>query len=636
MRRFDALRGFRTEDLDATQVERFAMLAARSRKDALRMTTEAGSGHPGGSLSSIDLFLMLWLCADPRAGDHVVVSHGHTVAGVYAVLGNLGFFDVEEAVAGFRKEGSRFEGHPSLEVPGIEWCGGVLGQGLSVGCGFALAERMKGRDGHVFVVMGDGEQQKGQITEAREFAAKFGLSNVTALIDCNGLQASGSVEEIMPMDLARKYEASGWVVLHVDGHDPIGIYKALKTVYRGTGAPTAILARTVMGKGVSGIEGDYRYHGQPLNPKQLVEAVVELDRDAAPSVSLQGRFESGESCSNPAPSMPIPPPVPYPAGTSVANRTAFGESLLAIAHANRENDCFRMAVLNCDLVESLKLQAFNAQYPRHFVQCGIQEHNAATVAGALSRSGILTFFAEFGVFGIDETYGQLRTNDINRTSLKLVCTHCGLDVGEDGKTHQCIDSVGLLGNLPGFRILIPADANQTAHMVRFMADEPGNLCLLAGRSSIPVLADSEGHPFFGDSYRFEYGKADWLKTGEDGTVVTCGSMAHRALRTARRLEAEGIRVGVLNLSCPSSLDEESLRKASETGLIVTYEDHLVRTGIGSLVGTWLAESGLSCRFRRMGIQGYGDSAPPDSLYLAAGLDEESLSNMIRKSIQVAE
>jgi transketolase len=176
----DGCRGFKAARLDPSTSAALRETARKARGDILKMTTLAGSGHPGGSMSSIDLYLTLHALAriDPRAPDNpardrIVISHGHTSPGVYAALGNLGFFPVDEAIAHFRQAGGPFEGHVERNLPGVDWSSGNLGQGLSAGCGMALASNIRGLDNQVVVFMGDGEQQKGQIAEARRFAIKY-------------------------------------------------------------------------------------------------------------------------------------------------------------------------------------------------------------------------------------------------------------------------------------------------------------------------------------------------------------------------------------------------------------------------------------------------------------------------------
>jgi len=190
---------FCVERLDETALKRLNELGRLARGDILKMTTLAGSGHPGGSMSSIDFYLILYSVpistrqssSDPNR-DRIVISHGHTSPGVYAALGRTGFFPIEAAIVNFRKGGTAFEGHVEKKIPGVEWNTGNLGQGLSAGCGLALGAKILKKDFHVFVTMGCGEQQKGQISEARRFALKYGLDNLTVIIDYNSRQISGS------------------------------------------------------------------------------------------------------------------------------------------------------------------------------------------------------------------------------------------------------------------------------------------------------------------------------------------------------------------------------------------------------------------------------------------------------------
>ncbi len=264
-------------------IKKLEKLTTICKGDILKMTTLAQSGHPGGSMSSLDLYLALYAFANISSEnvenvnrDRIVISHGHTAPGIYSVLGRNGFFDIEKAVAYFRKAGSIFEGHVEPDVTGIEWATGNLGQGLSAGCGFALAGKQRELDYNVFVMMGDGEQQKGQISEARRFAKKYNLTNITAIIDFNKLQISGKISEIMPQNIKENYISDGWEVIEIDGHNFREIFSALEKATSNNDSPTAILAKTVMGKGVSLMENDEQYHGKPLTEVECKDALEEL------------------------------------------------------------------------------------------------------------------------------------------------------------------------------------------------------------------------------------------------------------------------------------------------------------------------------------------------------------------------
>lgn len=627
------LRNFKAERINGNALNEITRISKKIRKDILSMTINAGSGHIGGSMSSADIYLMLWLCgnitpanAEDDSRDRIVISHGHTSPGLYAVLGNFGFFDIDEAVEKFRKKESIFEGHPSINIPGVEWGSGSLGQGLSVGSGFAMASRLRSINNHVFVVMGDGEQQKGQLTEAAQFAAKHKLSNLTAIVDVNRLQASGGTSEIMPSNIYQKYLSAGWEVITINGHDYNEIYSALK--FR-SDKPVAILAETVMSKGVSFIENNYEYHGKILNKQQYADALNELgDEFSVKSLQVEPSLHE-KGLSTPESKIQKGNSITYKTDKPVECRTAVGEAIYDVI---KNNAGAPIAVVDCDLMESVKTLKVLKDFPGQFIECGIQEHNAATVSGALSKAGVIPFFLDFGVFGIDETYGQHRMNDVNNTSIKLITTHCGLDVGEDGKTHQCVDYISLISNLPGYKLIIPADANQADRVTRYIASTPGNFVVAVGRSKVPVLSNETNEPFYNEDYSYEYGKAEWIKQGKDVTVIATGTMVNKAVKAAKELSGEGVSVGVLNISSPQKINVNDIKAACATGLVITYEDHFVQSGLGNIVAGIIAENGFTCKFKKMGVSKYGKSCSADEQYPLQGLDEEALKNIIRQKL----
>ena len=255
-----------------------------------------------------------------------------------------------------------------------------------------------------------------------------------------------------------------------------------------------------------------------------------------------------------------------------------------------------IAVFDCDLAVSVKTDGFAAARPEGFIQCGVGEHNVATASGALSTvPGVLSFWADFGVFGLDEVYNQQRLNDINGAALKLALTHCGLDVGEDGKTHQCIDYVGALRDFFGWSLIVPADANQTDRAVRAAAAMQGNVAIAMGRSKLPVIVGEDGAPLFGEGYEFAYGEIVWAREGGDACVLTMGTLAGAAVAAADLLREEGIEVEVGIAACPLALDDAAVRYAAEAPLLVTVEDHSVHTGLGASVALMPRREGLARR-----------------------------------------
>jgi len=627
-----------TEDMAEELVRR----AYACRGAVLTATSLAESGHPGGSFSSMELFTVLYGCArlrpeEPRWPwrDRIVISHGHTSPGVYTALAAAGFFPLSEVEAHFRQAGSPFEGHVERSVPGVEWSSGNLGQGLSAGVGMALAARLTGRGWHTFVAMSDGEQHKGQVSEARRLAMKEGLTDLTVVVDVNGVQISGRTSDVMPVHIAEGFRADGWRTVEIDGHDIRVVYDALADAVADESAPVAILARTHMGKGVTFMEDEYEFHGRGLTLDEYARAMQELglapDLEDARARRHHPLAVPALPHRTPAIEVRAGEPCTYDPETNTDNRSAWGKALMDIAEMNPD---VAIAVLDCDLAGSVKTEAFWKEYPDRYIECGVGEHNAAVVAGALSVSDVLTFWADFGVFGLDEAFNQQRLNDINGAAVKLALTHCGIDVGEDGKTHQCIDYVGSFRELFGWRVMVPADPNQTDRAVRHAAGMEGCVAVAMGRSKLPVILSHSGDPLFGGDYEFTYGRIDWAREGGDGVVLAMGTVAGNAVRAVDVLADEGVRIAAGVVSSPLDLDHDAMTLAARTPVLVTVEDHNVRTGLGASVAEWLATNAVSTRLVRLGIESYQSSGTASDLLARAGLDAEGIADSLRGALRI--
>jgi transketolase len=266
-------------------------IATQVRRDIIRMVSMAGSGHPGGSMSSTDFLTYLFfreMKQDPatwtRSGkgqDMFILSAGHMTPVYYSLLSRAGYFPKEE-LGTFRKFGTLLQGHPSVRkgLKGIYQASGSLGQGLSVAAGAALGKKMDGEDNFVYVLCGDGESEEGQIWEAGMFAVFHKLDNLIAMTDCNGQQIDGPVESVAGEgDLKQKWTAWGWNVIEADGHDFPAILDAFAKAKanKGTGKPTMILFKTVMGQGVDFMAGTHKWHGKAPSPEQCEQAMAQLE-----------------------------------------------------------------------------------------------------------------------------------------------------------------------------------------------------------------------------------------------------------------------------------------------------------------------------------------------------------------------
>lgn len=265
--------------------EELIQISNKIRQDIVLMLTEAGSGHPGGSLSIADVVTTLFfneLNIDPKNPkdedrDRFVLSKGHAAPVLYSALARRGFFNVDELKT-LRKFGSRLQGHPNMnDIPGIDMSTGSLGQGISCAVGMALAGKIDNKDYRVYTVLGDGELEEGQVWEASMSAAHYKLDNLTAFIDFNGLQIDGDITKVMnPSPIDKKFEAFGWNVLIIDGHNYDEILDSIKKAKECKGKPTAIICKTVKGKGVSFMENQASWHGSAPNLEQCNIAIKEL------------------------------------------------------------------------------------------------------------------------------------------------------------------------------------------------------------------------------------------------------------------------------------------------------------------------------------------------------------------------
>lgn len=626
---------FKRESLTEEVHEKLTSISHQCRGDILKMTSVAGSGHPGGSLSSIDIYTVVYSLTDLKR-DNVVVSHGHTSPGVYSILGRLGYIDTDDLITFFRYAGSYYEGHVERHIPEIAWSTGNLGQGLSAGCGFAMASKLKEEFSHAYVLMSDAEQAKGQVAEARRFASKFKLNNLTVVIDYNHFQISGRVEEIMPVNIKENYLSDEWMVLEVDGHNIRELYEALRTAKRDTDNRYAILAETTMGKGISFMEEDEGYHGKALNDGELEKALSELGIENDVEEYRKKRKESEpadkteEINEETLPKLKTGEPREYKVEEKIGNRDAFGAALKDMGKLNKGS---LIAAADCDLAGSVRIKEFGKNDNNFLIENGVSEHNTATITGVLSTRGIQAFFADFGVFGIDEVYNQQRLNAINRTKLRLVLTHCGINVGPDGKTHHCVDYLGLVSNIPDFYIIIPADANQTDRAVRWMPSHEGNVMLVCGRAKEPIIADDKGNPYFSGDYVFDYGKTDLIREGSDILIFAYGYTLHLSLKVREILKEKNISAGVINVSCPLALIYDEVKIIDDYDNVFTYEDHMIHTGLASIISKIIAEERVDTRLTAFGVDKFAPSGETGGVYKKMGLDPESVAKKIEDKVR---
>ncbi len=618
-------------------LEELRRRAREIRCDLVRMLAAAGSGHSGGSLSAVEIVTALYwhvLRIRPEEPawpdrDRFVLSKGHAAPVLYAALAERGFFPVEELQT-LRKLGSRLQGHPDLrKVPGVEASTGSLGQGLSVALGMTLAGRLDRRSYRVYALLGDGECEEGQVWEAAMAAAHYHAGNLTAIIDNNGLQIDGPVAEVLsPLPLPEKWRAFGWEVTEVDGHDLKALLQAFDWAAGANDRrPKMIVAHTVKGKGVSFMENQVDWHGKAPTSEQAACALKELggsrqepEKAGVGRDSQENRPPVREQAGEPSPCLSQPREMSIQQGREpVATRDAYGHALVELG--GRIPD---LVVLDADLSKSTKTGDFAKAYPDRFFDMGIAEQNLMGTAAGLALAGKIPCASTFAVFATGRAFDQIRnTIAYPGLNVKIVATHAGITVGEDGASHQAIEDIALMRALPGMTVIVPADATEARKAVEAAVAMKGPVYIRLGRTAVPVL--------FGEDYRFQIGKAVVLRQGADAVVFACGIMVSEALQAAEQLAARGVSAAVVDVHTVKPLDIDLVVDlARRTGAVVTAEEHSINGGLGSAVAEVLGER-CPVPMLRLGVKDrFGESGKPAELMEAFGLTAPHITRAVEQ------
>lgn len=615
------------------------------RRSILQMLKTSQSGHPGGSLSALDFLAVLYTQRISHTHENVIVSNGHISPAVYSVLAEMGAIDKQAVIDTFRQSGSVYEGHVTRHIPGIPFGTGPLGAGVSAAAGFAVAQKMKGLDEKVFAVIGDGEVQEGQVHEMALFAAKEKLNNFTVFCDYNAVQLTTSLEGMMPTNVKAIFEAHGWKVLDIDGHDHVALLKAINT--ETTDQPILILGRTIMGNGVPMMQQDGEnhvptWHGKAPKPDEI-DAQLELPELQITSDELQ-LLEDFRNTINFKPAanpfidnltkdenLNTGTPIVYPVGTKAACREAYGRALLDLAHNNKN-----IIAGTADVGGSVMTKYVAAELPAQHIEFGICEQNMVSVAGGLSVQGFVPFVSTFGAFMSSRAKDQARLNDINAANVKMVSTHCGLSVGEDGPTHQVIDDMGSFMGMFNTHVLEPADANHCDRLIRFTASHYGNFYVRMGRHALPVLTKpGTDEPLYDVNYEYYYGRTDRLKAGDKLTIVASGPMVELVMQAVDALiPAEaGISskdIEIIIPSSPKKFDDTLKNSLAKTKKVMVVEDHNALSGFASQVAMFAAENGIALeKFIDISQKEYQLSGKPMELYETANVGVKAIEEVLR-------
>ena len=576
-------------DMDLNSPETWRILAAQLRIDSIRCTSAAGSGHPTSSMSAADLMAVLlakylrydWANPKRPENDSLIFSKGHACPLLYSAYKAAGVVSDEELLT-LRQLGSRLEGHPTPDIPWVEAATGSLGQGLPIGVGDAICGKYLDKlPFKVWVICGDSEMAEGSMWEAMETASFYKLDNLVAIIDVNKLGQRGETMLGHHMDVYKaRFEAFGWNALVIDGHDVHQIDQAFESAMQNNGKPTALLAKTDKGHGATLTQGMNDWHGKALKADQAQAAIEEIkDRVGGTQPSFSIKTHSPESAQPAAPTVnQLPLPV-YDLGDKVASREAFGEALAAIGASDGQ-----VVVLDAEVSNSTFSDKFKKGHGERFFEMYIAEQQMLGTAVGLQHRGKKVFCSTFAAF-FTRAFDQIRMGAISQANLKLVGTHAGVSIGEDGPSQMALEDIAMMRAVCGSTVLYPSDAASTAKLVEEMKDLKGIAFLRATREKTPVLYE--------DSEQFPIGGSKTLRTSDNdsATIIAAGITLYEALKAADQLAQEGTNVRVIDLYSVKPIDDEAIEKAArETRHLVVVEDHWKEGGLGDAVLASLAQS----------------------------------------------
>jgi len=614
------------------------LIADMCRANALMSVKKAGSGHLGSSFSAMDIVVLLYyktmntikLGLDHPGRDIYFSSKGHDVPGLYSVLFSLDILSAEK-ILNLRRLGG-LDGHPEIKIPGIEANSGSLGMGISKARGLAFAKHMRGNQGRVFVLTGDGELQEGQIWESLQTTAHQKINNIIVIVDCNKIQSDKRVKEINDLyDLERKFRAFGWHVKRCDGHD----YSALDHVFQEftkiNDKPKVLICDTVKGKGISFMEGPtalkndggfYRWHsGAPDDDsfesgyKEILHRINErLGKSRLGSLKLnvieirEGRRVRLKD-----------------AAEKVVD--AYGEALIELGGKRKD-----MVVLDADLAADCGLRSFENSFPERFIENGIAEQDMVSMAGGLALHGFLPVVNSFAAFLASRSNEQIYTNACEGTRIIYVCHYAGLIPAGPGKSHQSVRDISLFGALPNFEILQPCNTEETKAVVSYCVNQSRKNCVIR-----LVIGPSPRVINLPKNYYLEPGKGIVLQEGESAVLFAYGPvLLHEALKAGEILCQHGIKLKVVNMPWLNKVDEKWLGSVIDGhDSLFVLEDHSPVGGLGDrLLSTLLTKirKGRSYSFHIWGVESFPACGTPREALIYHGLDGESLSKRIRSEL----
>lgn len=616
------------------ELELLQAKATLLRIDSVRATTEAGSGHPTSCASAADIVSVLFFHVmrfdpkDPRAdaNDVFVLSKGHAAPLLYAAWAEAGAFP-KQRLTTLRRIDSDLEGHPTPRLPFVDVATGSLGQGLAAGAGLAThLKKYLQSDARVYVLLGDGESAEGSNWEAAQWASKNRLDNLCLTIDINRLGQSQPTMLEYDLDTYRaRWEAFGWNVIAVDGHDFDELIGAYDRARQTAGRPTVILARTVKGKGFPGIEGKEGWHGKPLDRETADKVIHDLEGHLPKNApewrpKIPRGTDGNASQQKPAGHSRPPSPEYKPGGKEVSTRKAFGEALAALAKVRPD-----ILALDGDVKNSTYTEDLEEVAPERFLESYIAEQGMTGIAMGLAARGHTPFVSTFACF-LTRAYDFIRMAAISGLNIKFAGTHAGVSIGEDGPSQMGLEDLAMMCAEPNVTVLYPADATAAWQATCLAADHPGLCYLRLGRPNTPILYDA------GEDFCVGKCKVVRQSAHDQALVVAAGITVFEALKAYDRLKQDGISVRVIDLFSVQPIDKEALVAAAQDagGIVITVEDHYLHGGIGTAVLSALA--GERVAVQQLAIREIAHSGKGQELLERFGVSSDHIVKAVKTAV----
>lgn len=598
------------------EIKKLQDIANLLRRDSLHLTTSAGTGHPTSCLSSAEIMAVLFFnemrCnlndAQNQDNDEFILSKGHAAPILYSALNRLNL--ITEPLSNFRKLKGHLDENPinSKEEPWIKIASGSSGQGMSVGLGIALAQKMQHRKSRTYVLLGDSEIAEGSVYEACELASFYKVKNLCAILDMNRLGQNGETSINNDVQVHKKrFSSLGFEVFICDGHSIAELLSAFQNARESLG-PSIIIARTVKGKGVSFLENKDGWHGKSLNEEELAKAYKEIPAPSFPKISLTSPLKPSKYLKKD--SLKVPP---LDLNEDISTREAYGRALENLASKDE-----RVIAVDAEVSNSTFSEIVKRFQPDQFIESFFAEQNMIGMSLGLSLKGYHVFASSFAAF-LTRAHDQLRMAALSHANMTICGSNSGISIGEDSVFQMGLDDISMFRGLTDSIIFYPSDAISTEKLLDLANKTKGIKYIRTTKAKTPVIYNKKD--------QFEIGAFKVLKESEKDSIVLIGAgiTLHECLKAQVLLKSHNIHAAVIDLYCIKPLDINKLKhfiKKHGDKLIVA-EDHYSVGGLGEMLSLQLIDSGI--RVKSLAISKTPHSGSPNELLEKYGINARHIA-----------